>query len=165
MSRLSGVLPLCAWLACLVLFVVAPSLRGLLDPQAQLPIVSIEDSSGGDVTSNVGGLVVVAAWALLAALLVEPAKAVSVKRPHGAMLYFWLLMYQVILVADTIRAHTSDWWTWLLSLAGIGQLKDVNDVNSLAGSVFPWISFLAAVALLAFSFRKPNEAAPQTDEM
>jgi hypothetical protein len=141
MSRFSPALPLAAWLGSTTLFVAAPFLRQHLSANATLPLVSLADS-GGDVVSSVEGLVIVLIWAFLSALIVEPAKFVSLVyfARRGGAVYLLLLFYQIILIADTVHAHAIDWWIWLLSLVKIGHRLTSREIHPVLSSRFPWVS-------------------------
>lgn len=101
-------------------------------------------------------------------LIVEPAKlavpSFAARNPRRT--YCLLVVYQIILFGDTIKAHAFDWWKWLLSLVGAATLTPATSIYEVAGFRFPWISGVVALATRCVLFwsllqrRKPPIAAP-----
>ena len=149
MKTLLASLPLCAWAVSLSLVLWVRSFLSLAGATILVPLVSVPRSEQGDVVSDVTGFALVVAWGLLCMLLVEPAKAGTASflgRRRGA-LYSLLLLYQVILLGDTVRTHAFDWWKWLLSLVGAATLAASSEMRDIAGFHFPWLSCAGAVAV------------------
>jgi len=154
MSRILATVPLVGWLVGFLFRVVFRWFFGPVEPRLLIPLVSLPGSEAGDVVSDIRWLVVAAGWSLLAVLLVEAAKVVLVRRNqvHGTLVYVLLVAYQVILFVDLLRANAFDWWLWVLSLAGVYELRLVGNLDEIAGFRIPWISGVVALMTTAALF-------------
>ena len=148
MRTLLSSLPLLAWVMSLSFTLWIRAILDLVDATLLVPLVSLPRSSQGDVVSDVTGFVLVIAWALICLLLVEPTKWAAARSAKGSwrLLYLMLVAYQVVLLGDSIRSQTFDWWKWLLSLVGAATLTPANEFYMVAGFRFPWLSLGMALA-------------------
>jgi hypothetical protein len=103
------------------------------------------------------------AWGLVCALLVEPTKAAAHGVRARAAVYALLVVYQIVLVGDTIRAHAFDWWRWVLWLAGLITLPTFSIDQDVASFHFPWISCASAIAAAVAVFRSTTNGSHRRD--
>jgi hypothetical protein len=149
MTRWLAILPLLAWLAAWMLRPLTPYLAQHVNKSAILPLVSSD--ARGDVASNVAALMIVLAWALACALLMEPAKfrAPTHFAGHGLLGYAVLLAYQGVLTVETVRVQLPDWWIWFNRVLHLRLSTAVADPLVTQRVAFPWVSLLCAVAVAA----------------
>lgn len=160
-SRWSLVSPLLlSWLVV----AAAPWLAALMpwrpDEQPVLPYVgAIPWDRTSDVMSSVPGLFMALLFGLLGALIVEIAKASTPRSIRGT--YALLLGYQIVLVADALRAYSWDWWVWLTYWLRF-RSTGLDWLNPRLGTPWPSLLVMLAVALhlwLRASMRLPRNRA------
>lgn len=161
MKLLLRSLPAVTWIVALSCGVLVRTLLRHASETVLVPLVSLPKHSQGDIVSDVTGLVIVIGWALVSLLIVEPTKALAARSEVSHRYAFpALVLYQIILFGDTIRAHAFDWWKWMLSLVGATTLTPANEMHEVAGFHFPWISLCAAVAATVLVFQPPLPPRP-----
>jgi hypothetical protein len=146
---------LLSWL----IIATAPWLATLIawrsDYEPRLPNVGVIPwNPTGDFMSSVPGLFKVLLFAGFGALAVEVSKAL-LRNPAWPS-YVLLVVYQTVLVADTLRAYAYDWWVYLAFWLGLRSTG--------LGLGFhtgrPWASFLAMIAMSWYLWRQPRGEPP-----
>jgi hypothetical protein len=159
-KRAVGFLPLLAWIVSLVILRAAPSLQSSLSTTTLLPRVATQTTQT-DVTSNVEALFIVLTLSLLCCLIVEPSKFFTRSATtRGPLLYSCLLIFQGLLVAETIRVNINDWWLWALGALRIAQRAHSPDPLAATQPHFAWLSLTLSV-LIAIVWWKTSRMQPR----
>lgn len=151
---IAGSLLTLAWLLAWVVPLVRLGPWRTMEQIPYLPSVARPFRADSDIVSIVPSLFRCLTLILVVLLLVELTKFVLASEQRLSRLPLASIsLFQAVLAVDTLRAHAYDWFVYLLSFAGLLELRDdrLVGMGTLAAATVPWMSLpflLVAIAVL-----------------
>lgn len=128
-----------------------PLIRDLVHwrPEAfgpEVPYLLLTHGTKTDVMSSVSYFVWILVFGTVCCIPTEVAKFMARSLSWPAGVYFMLVGLQLILLGDTLRTYSYDWWRYLLSLSHLRGIEPLAWMDTSVARV-PWISAAATASV------------------